>query len=105
MLEAMRSKQSKAGHLTYLANVSNELSRKFYMKQGATVVDDALELGHLGSEVTPVLMTTRYCIRYQLGLCGQRMEPLFLRSSDGRVFPLRFNCKECKMQVMAPEKR
>ena len=52
------------------------------------------------------LMRCRYCLRYALGQCprerGQRPswnEPLSLRLSDGRVFPLTFDCKRCEMLV------
>ncbi len=52
------------------------------------------------------LMTCRHCLRHALGYCsrdGQRLpfaEPLSLRLSDGRTFPLRFDCKACEMQVL-----
>ena len=52
------------------------------------------------------LMTCRYCLRHALGYCtrdGRRLpfrEPLRLRLSDGRTFPLRFDCKTCEMQVL-----
>ncbi|MBO4906129.1 MAG: U32 family peptidase [Bacteroidaceae bacterium] len=53
------------------------------------------------------LMTCRYCIRYQLGQCPNKQnyrgvlnEPWSLRMDDGRTFPLKFNCRECKMYVL-----
>ena len=100
LLTAFSGKQSSPGHLTYLTNVSNRLSRSYLLSRGATAVDDALELD--GSQAS-VLMTTRYCIRYELGLCphhqGGRAMQLSLRSADGKVFPLYFDCKNCQMQV------
>lgn len=100
LLTAFSGKQSSPGHFTYLANVSNRLSRQFFLSQGATAVDDALEVDGTRADV---LMTTRYCIRYELGLCphrqGARAMQLSLRSADGRVFPLFFDCKNCQMQV------
>lgn len=100
LLAAFSGKQSSPGHFTYLTNVSNRLSRSYLLSRGATAVDDALELD--GSRAD-VLMTTRYCIRYELGLCphrqGARAMQLSLRSADGRVFPLTFDCKNCQMQV------
>ena len=56
-------------------------------------------------------MTCRYCIRQSLGLCtkspaGQRQplkDPLSLVLADGRRFPLRFDCKNCQMLVLAPD--
>lgn len=52
----------------------------------------------------PVLMTCKYCVRRQLGIClkdaHSPKESLRLRSADGRQFPLKFNCKQCEMQVL-----
>ena len=53
------------------------------------------------------LMTCRHCLRFALGYCtrdGHRLpfaEPLSLRLSDGRTFPLAFDCKACEMQVLS----
>lgn len=52
-----------------------------------------------------VLMTCRYCIRYEMGLCLRENPdaprgPLFLRGADGRRFELRFDCRRCEMQVL-----
>jgi len=55
-----------------------------------------------------LLMTCRYCIRHELGMCrkavkgkdeGLRMKDLFLRLADGRRFRLQFDCKQCRMKV------
>ena len=64
-------------------------------------------------------MTCRFCLRHALGYCTREAksspprgeiergfpyrEPLSLRLSDGRTFPLRFDCKACEMQVLAGE--
>lgn len=57
-----------------------------------------------------VLMTTRHCIRHELGCCLREAgahssvnptEPLFLTSADGRRFRLKFDCKRCEMQVLS----
>lgn len=59
-----------------------------------------------GGESVAPLMTCRFCLRQALGYCtrdGKRLpyrEPLSLRLSDGRTFPLRFDCKACEMQVL-----
>lgn len=58
-----------------------------------------------------VLMTCRYCLRHAIGLClktpgGKQhplKEPLSLLLADGRRFPLRFDCKNCQMLVLAPQ--
>ncbi|MGM9693578.1 MAG: U32 family peptidase [Alloprevotella sp.] len=96
--------------LPYSANVSNSVSRSFHLSHGAVSVEPALELEHPKADPT-VLMTCRHCIRRDLGLCLLRdgkkareaKEPLFLGLPDGRRFPLRFLCKTCEMQVLAPQ--
>jgi len=102
MLTAYIGKQSSPGHLTYLSNVANHEARQFFISQGATTIDDALEVSHTPGDV---LMTTRYCIRYELGMCpkhhGAKALSLRLRSGDGRCFPLQFDCKNCQMLVKA----
>jgi len=96
----------KGQTLSYMSNVANHLSREFYLEQGAGKVNMAMEVDpHAGGD-RPVIMTCRYCIRYQLGHCSKEgkspwPEPLYLRSSDGRRFPLRFDCKNCQMLVYA----
>lgn len=61
-----------------------------------------------GASSSP-LMTCRYCLRHAIGYCtrdGHRLsgrEPLSLRLSDGRTFPLHFDCQRCEMQVLRPK--
>ena len=64
-------------------------------------------IGRAGGEsVESPLMTCRYCLRHALGYCtrdGRKLpfrEPLSLRLSDGRTFPLHFDCARCEMQVL-----
>ena len=66
--------------VTYKENVANALSRTTYKRLGAASVEPAYELSHkAGAE----LMRSRYCIRYELGLCPRHQGardtgPLFL---------------------------
>ncbi|MCQ2253947.1 MAG: U32 family peptidase [Bacteroidaceae bacterium] len=53
------------------------------------------------------LMECRHCIRYALGYCPKQTqdrspwkEPLSLKMTDGRMFKLQFDCKNCQMKVM-----
>lgn len=86
--------------LSYRYNVANATTRAIYASRGAESIDEAYELSHpQGVE----LMRTRYCIRYELGLCPvhQGAAPggrLFLRN-NGRMFALGFDCKNCEMTV------
>lgn len=90
---------------SYLYNVSNKLSRKFYEGQG---VSERLEAFEERVPKEKLLMQCRYCIRQSLGHCEKKggvaskwHEPLFLKLSDGRRFRLQFDCTKCQMNVFA----
>ena len=86
--------------ISYKNNVSNELSAAVYTAAGAVGVENAYELEHQeGAE----LMRTRYCIRYELGICPKYHKakdsgPLFLLN-NGQRFSLHFDCRNCEMIV------
>ena len=86
--------------ISYKFNVSNRLSHSLYTESGAARVEEAYELSHSsGAE----LMRTRYCIRYELGLCPVHQKaantgPLFLLN-NGQRFALHFDCRNCEMTV------
>ncbi|MBR1932706.1 MAG: U32 family peptidase [Prevotella sp.] len=89
---------------TFLYNISNSLSRRFYEQQGLRQADSAYEL-HRPAGPVP-LMQCRHCLRYALGYCvkhggrtPQWREPLCLQLSDGRRFRLQFDCRHCQMNV------
>lgn len=91
----------------YTGNVANSEAEKFYLAHGARHVDPAFEKSQPSQAV---LMTCRHCIRYTLGQCkktsqgdGSKFTQWQLVLSDGRHFPLRFNCAQCEMQVLAPQ--
>ena len=87
--------------LSYLANVTNSLSRKFYENHGVTHIDDGMEKSMPEGEI--VVMTTKHCIRYANGMCakeiGKPATPLYLSNDRGR-FRLDFDCKNCCMKVV-----
>ena len=91
-----------ATDLSYLANVTNALSRKFYENHGVTHIDDGLEKSMPQGEI--VVMTTRHCIRYANGLCaketGKPATSLYISNGHGR-FRLDFDCKNCRMKVVS----
>lgn len=95
---------AKDGEITYKSNVSNHLARERYLAGGASTVEKAFELTHRrGAE----LMRTKYCIKFELGLCPSRQGaaptgPLFL-VNNGRRLPLRFDCHSCEMTVLEAE--
>lgn len=92
--------------LSYKANVANKASRDFLLKHGAQSIEPAYEIERPKGEVE--LMVTRYCIKHELGLCPSKQgaKPtgrLFLKN-DHRLFPLVFDCKNCVMKVIQPNK-
>ena len=90
------------GSLSYLANCSNRLSREVYASCGVERVQDAYELRREeGAEV----MRSKYCIKYELGLCPKQKpaatvkEPLYLLNNGYRL-KLQFDCRNCEMVVI-----
>jgi 23S rRNA 5-hydroxycytidine C2501 synthase len=93
-------------HLTYLGNALNEKARAFYRRHGVESIAPAAESGvDLSGQV---VMTTKYCLRKELGLCqrngSEPAEPLFLEDEDGRQFELRFRCGPCGMEIFLGSK-
>ena len=91
-----------SGGLSYLANCANHLSREVYLSHGASCVEKAYELSApKGAEV----MRSKYCIRYELGLCPSQhpvspvKEPLYL-VNNGNKLKLEFDCRNCEMVVI-----
>ncbi len=90
--------------LTYLGNVLNRRAAAFYRRHGVTKIEPAAEAG-LDLHGRTV-MTTKYCVKYQLGHCpreGQpplQNEPLTLVAENGQRLRLKFECKACVMEVI-----
>ena len=94
---AIRTTQKE---ISYKSNVSNRVSEYVYRSAGAQSVAEAYELSHqAGAE----LMRTKYCIRYELGMCpvhqnARNIGPLFLLN-NGQKFALHFDCRNCEMTL------
>jgi len=93
-----------AKKLTFEGNVLNQRAVDFYHRHAVEEIEPAAEAGLdlYGRKV----MTTRYCLRYQLNACPQKTEPqqklpepLSLVDEQGNQFPLRFNCVACVMEI------
>ena len=98
--------------VTYKQNVANRLSESIYRKAGAEGIQTAYELAPAPDAE---LMRTKYCIRYELGICpvhqkGDRKKlPASLRDikpdtklfllNNGRRLALGFDCRACEMTV------
>jgi len=88
--------------LTYLGNVLNAKAEAFYKRHGVEQIEPAAETGlDLSGRM---VMTTKYCLRQELGLCPGRhskipAESLVLEDLDGRRYALRFRCGDCGMEI------
>ena len=84
----------------YKNNISNRLSENVYLSCGAESLEPAYELSHAkGAE----LMRTKYCVRYELGMCPKHhgcksTGPLYLLN-NGQRFVLNFDCRNCEMTL------
>ncbi len=87
-------------------NVTNSYARRFFERCGATGIEPGLE-SRRAYDGRPV-MTSKYCLRRELGICLKRISPtgdgatLFLRDIDfpARRLPLKFDCQACEMSVI-----
>ena len=84
----------------YKTNISNKMAYSVYKAAGAEDIKKAYELKPV---VNAELMRSRYCIRYELGICPihHRVKdsgPLFLLN-NGRRLALHFDCRNCEMTV------
>ncbi len=90
--------------LTYHDNVANRLARQFYLDHGARSIEPAFEVKRPKGE--NAVMTTRYCLRRELGAClrekgaAKLPSPLFLKNKAA-TYRLDFDCKNCRMRLIA----
>lgn len=89
--------------VTVLDNITNNRARQFYRRHG--VEEFVLPEGGVAGEPELALMTSRYCVRNQLGLCPWQGKtpkaaapPLFIRDNTGE-YRLEFSCSSCEMVV------
>lgn len=90
--------------LSYHENVANSLARGFYEDHGVTSVEPAVEVATPRRVAGLTVMTTRYCLRRELGAClregGDRRLPGPLRLESGNIsLGLDFDCRNCRMHV------
>ena len=89
--------------LDYRANIVNTSAERFYRQHGVQQLEYGLEKTHHYDGAA--LMTTQYCLRYELGICLKRNPsapsgPLFLHN-NGRWFRLQTDCTQCHMKLFA----
>lgn len=84
--------------ITYLGNCLNYKAEAFYKRHGSRVTELAAENGmNLNGRR---VMITKYCIKKELGLCNtEDRAALYLADEKNRSYPLKFNCKNCSMEI------
>jgi len=96
--------------VSYLDNIANRKAEDFYRRHGVREIDrGTLSAGNVAE---CALMTTRYCIKAQLGICpkekkrsgGEPVMPLTLSDNTGD-YELTFDCRHCGMIVRKSNKR
>lgn len=92
----------------YRLNILNQAAKRFYAECGAEDTEPAFEISH---DHGAALMTCKYCILYETGMCRKhttaderKREPAFIRT-NGKVFRLVFDCKECVMRIVEEMRR
>lgn len=95
--------QFPAKELVFEGNVLNHKAADFYLRHGVTVIEPAAESGLMMSGRK--VMTTKYCLRYELNACPRQPDSkklpgqVALVDELGVQYPLRFNCADCVMEV------
>lgn len=103
-----------ARELDYTWNIANRAAQAFYQRAGARVLEPAAELQD--SLLGRVVMTTRHCLKYELGWCRvhdnpepwtrlpEPAGPVFLENGPTRL-ECRFDCARCRMELVLCDRR
>lgn len=100
--------------LDFTWNIANRASRAFYERAGGKVREVAAELQP--SLQDRVVMTTRHCLRFELGWCpihanpepwkrlSEPPGPLYIENGATRL-ECRFDCAHCRMELVLRPRR
>ncbi len=91
--------------LDFRGNVLNKKAEAFYHRHGVETIEPAAESGlDLSGQV---VMTTKYCLREELGLCEGKTknESLILVDEDNREYEVKFLCGKCGMEIYYNHKK
>ena len=86
-------------------NVANQLAHQFYLDHGVASIEPALECRKSNEIPSHPVMTTRYCLRRELGACLKERDshnklpvPLLLRNGK-TLLRVDCDCKQCEMKI------
>ncbi len=110
--------------LNFRGNVLNKKAEEFYHRHGVETIEPAAESGldlsasRVADMSGQVVMTTKYCLRQELGLCGGQWfdkltakgektpaEPMILVDEDDREYEVNFRCGKCGMEIIFGRKK
>ena len=109
-----RARSLPARELDFTWNIANQAARAFYKRAGGEVLEPAGDL--LETLAGRVVMTTRHCLKYELGWCEVHVNlqpwthlkepegPLFLENGPTRL-ECRFDCARCRMELVLCDAR
>lgn len=91
--------------LTYVDNVANSLSRKFYQEHGVKEITEAIESERYKFTGEEVLMHTRYCILRELGYCrkdrnAKRLSQKLYLVNDRVRMLIHTDCAHCEIHLL-----
>lgn len=92
-----------------IANVANGKARNVYRQMGYTDMEEAVETA--GPKPGMRVMTTRYCLRRELGHClktpkGKEWRgPLTITDASGTSFLTEFDCRACEMNLFLADRK
>lgn len=94
--------------LDYRANIVNIKAESFYKKHGTSLLERGVD--KTNEYEGKALMTTKYCLRYELGCCLQgknkiaptidiKARDTLVLHNNGKQFRLEFDCANCQMNI------
>ena len=109
ILEQYRVKKSKKIDISkfpiqnndYRLNVHNQKAQEFYELCDCKIKERSFE--QTNDKQNKELMRTKHCLRRAFLGCNSQ-EKLFLIDRMEEKFPLEFDCKNCEMVILSPEK-
>lgn len=97
--QPMKYAQYFQEEVDYRANIHNTAAKLFYEKSGGVkVLEASFENQKPNRQVA--LMRCKHCIKYALDMC-KSPKNLILKDEYGKIYPLKFDCKNCEMSVMS----
>lgn len=85
-----------AKEMDFKANVHNKLAKRFYEKCGCKILESSFESSNKNNNRP--LMTTKHCLKYAFNICKKPVD-LFLIDEKKQRYKLKFDCKNCQMQI------